>query len=149
MIGALRFPAYGITQKLAELRHLGRFRSSAEPHAVIDFDQITPATGWARVALSGALGLSPYASFFVWLLFRYDYRARRRRGGAEWSLQYLNVWKWASLSTSVRNWSDNYGGDATSLTARRERIIASKTHGERSIFSKRSLFGRCHRENGH
>jgi len=55
MIGALRFPAYGITQKLAEFRQLTRCRYLA----VIDFDQIAHATGWARVVLSGASPSKP------------------------------------------------------------------------------------------
>src|SRR5262249_34063168 len=72
-----------------------------------------------------------------------------RHAVVEQPLQYLDVTKRPSLSPSARNRSDSYGGDATSLTAHRERSIPSKTHGERSIFSKRSLFGRCHRENRH
>jgi hypothetical protein len=50
--------------------------------------------------LSGALGFSPYASSFVWLLFLYDYDARRRRGGADRYLQHFNVCcnsKWSPL----------------------------------------------------
>ena len=44
------------------------------------FDQIAPRAGWARVVLSGALRVSPYASSTAWLLFLYDYDAHRRRG---------------------------------------------------------------------
>jgi hypothetical protein len=66
MIGALRFPAYGITQKLAELRHLTRCRSSAEPHAVIDFDQINaPRRGGLELRCRGLSDSAPMrASLF-------------------------------------------------------------------------------------
>src|SRR6516164_8445814 len=72
------------------------------------------------------------------------YGAHRRRGGTDRFVQHFNDRKRASLSSSARNRSDSYGGDTTSLTACCERIIASKIRRERSIASKRCLFGRCH-----
>src|SRR5262249_20296490 len=101
----------------------------------IDFDQIAGAAPWARVVLSGALGFSPYARSLVRVLFLHDCGARRRHGVADRHLQYLNIRKRASLSPSARNRSDSYGGDTTSLTARRERSIAGKIRGERNIAS--------------
>jgi hypothetical protein len=55
MIGALRFPAYGITQKLGEFRQLTRCRSSRR-----DFYQIAGPTEWAKVLLAAVLGESRY-----------------------------------------------------------------------------------------
>src|SRR6516225_9086319 len=116
-----------------------RYVPHRHSNVCIDFDQITAAAAWARVVLSGALDFSPYASSFGGFLFIYDYGADRRRGGAERPLQYLNVRKRASLSSpSARHRSDSYGGDTTSLTARRERSIARK----------RCLHSRC-RKSGH
>src|SRR6516164_4928456 len=149
MIGALRFPAYGITQTLAEFRQLTRCRYLA----VIDFDQIADATGWARVVLSGALRVSPYGSSTARLLFLYDYDAHRRRGGADRPLQHLDVKTRASPSPSACNRSDGHhrGTRATALTGR-ERSIAGKgclSGRERSIPSKGCLFVRCHCKSGH
>jgi len=91
---------------------------------VIDFDQTPERGALVRVVLSGALGFSPYASFFVRLLFLYDYGAHRRRGVADRLIKHLNVRKRASLSPSC-NRSDSYGGVTTALTGR-ERSIVSK-----------------------
>src|SRR6516165_572363 len=105
MIGALRFPAYGITQKLAEFRHLIRYRISAEPHAVIDFDQIRMRTRSAKVLLAAVLGVSRYAVSFSWLRCR-EYGDHRRRGVAERLGQHRNARKRASPSPSC-NRSDS------------------------------------------
>ena len=93
MIGALRFPAYGITQKLAEFRQLTRCRYLA----VIDFDQIADATRWAKVLLAAVLGVSRYAVSFPWLRCR-EYGAHRRRGVADRLGQHRNATKRASPS---------------------------------------------------
>jgi hypothetical protein len=68
--------------------------------------------------LSGALGFSPYARSFVWLLCLYDYDAHRRRGVADRLFQHLNDRKRASPSPSACNRSDSYRGGATALTGR-------------------------------
>jgi len=73
-------------------------RDSAEPHAVIDLDQIPGAAEWARVVLSGAVGYGPYASFFVWFLFWYGCGAHRHCGVADRLTQHFNDRKRASLS---------------------------------------------------
>src|SRR6516162_686863 len=102
MIGALRFPAYGITQTLAEFRQLTRCRYLA----VIDFDQIADATRWAKVLLAAVLGVSRYAGSFSWLRCR-EYGAHRRRGVADrLGHQHLNARKRASSSPSC-NRSDS------------------------------------------
>ena len=72
------------------------------------------------VVLSGALEVSPYAVFFVRLLFLYDYDAHHGRGVADRLLQHLNVWKHASPFPSW-NCSDGYGGDATAFTRSRKK----------------------------
>src|SRR6516164_7692658 len=111
MIGALRFPAYGITQKLAEFRHLTRYRSSSEPHAVIDLDQIRMRTREAKVLLAAVLGVSRYAVSFSWLRCR-EYGDHRRRGVADRLGQHLNARKSASPFPSC-NRSDGQGGGTT------------------------------------
>ncbi|MGA8698403.1 MAG: hypothetical protein WB689_32135 [Xanthobacteraceae bacterium] len=63
----------------------------------------------ARVVLSGALGFSPYTSFFVWLLCLYDYDAHRRRGVADQYPQHFNDRERASPSPSACNRADSYG----------------------------------------
>jgi len=122
---------------------------SAEWHAVIDFDQIAAAAAGLELCCRGLTEVSPYASSVAWLLFLYDYDAHRRRGGADRLLQHLNVKTRESPSPSACNRSDSYGGDTTSIIARRERSIASKIRGERSVASKRCLSGRCHGKSGH
>jgi hypothetical protein len=112
-------------------------RDSAEPHTVIDLDQIPGAAEWARVVLSGAVGYGPYASFFVWFLFWYGCGAHRRCGVADRLTQHFNDRKRASLSPSC-NRSDSYGRVTTALTGR-----------ERSIASKGCLSGRFHCKSGH
>jgi hypothetical protein len=52
-------------------------------------------------AVGGLSGLSPYARYFVWLLFLYGYDAYRRRGGADQFLQHFNDSKRASPSPSA------------------------------------------------
>ena len=68
---------------------------------VIDFNQTPERCALVRVVLSGALGFSPYASFFVWLLFLYGYDAHRRRGVANQFLQHFHDRKRASPSPSA------------------------------------------------
>src|SRR5262252_10381318 len=91
-----------------------------------DFDQIAERAGWLRVVPLGALGFNPYARSFVRILFLYDYGAHRRRGGADRLRKHLTITNRKSPSPSARNRSDSYGGDTTTLTARRERSIAGK-----------------------
>src|SRR5262245_28803057 len=107
--------------------------------AIIDFDQIADAAEWLELWCRGLLGFSPYASSFAWLLFLYDYHAHHRRGVADRLRQHLTITERESASPSTCNRSDSYGGDTTSLTARRERSIASKIR----------LFGRCDSKSGH
>src|SRR5262249_10572166 len=94
-----------------------------EPHPIFYFDQISGAARGLELCCWGALGLSPYASPFVWFLFRYDCGAYRRRGVADRLTQHLNVRKRASQSPSC-NRSDSYGRVTTALS--REKSIASK-----------------------
>src|SRR6516225_1502022 len=115
----------------------------------LDFDQIAPLRAGLELCCRGLTEVSPYASSVAWLLFLYDYDAHRRRGGADRLLQHLNVKTRESPSPSACNRSDSYGGDTTSIIARRERSIASKIRGERSVASKRCLSGRCHGKSGH
>lgn len=108
--------------------------------AVIDLDQIAGAADWARVVLGGGMGLSPYATFFVWLLFQYDYDAHRHRGVADQFLQHLNVRKWGSPSPSASNRSDSHGGSSGALA------IIGRT---RNIASKGCLCDPFHCKSGH
>ena len=58
--------------------------------------KLRAAAEWARIRLSGALGFSPYASFFVWLFLRHACGAHRCRGVSDQLIQYLTVRERAS-----------------------------------------------------
>ena len=62
---------------------------------VLDLDQIAAAAEWARMLAVGGSRSGPYATFFVWLLFLYDYDAHRRCGAADQFPQHFNDSKWA------------------------------------------------------
>jgi hypothetical protein len=74
--------------------------SSAEPHAILDFDQIAAVAEWAIViaVLSGALGFSPYAASFARLLFLHGCCFDSSRRSDDRLVQHFNSGKSASLS---------------------------------------------------
>src|SRR5215469_12177784 len=80
------------------------------PHAVIDFDQITGAAGWARVVCWRGIWSRPR----VELRFRCNYGVQRRCGVGAWLVQHHSGCKWASSTPSCKR-SDSHGGDPTAL----------------------------------